>query len=186
MCPYIDFFDGNILQLRMTQGQIVDTLNFKAIPLSEKWKELIRKNPHLKHYNALSDEDLISIGVPVYKQLGRCMDSGIDRNIIGDFFVRMGKDRQEKGFPISESVYACNLSQEMIIDYMVSENINDNPLAIYQTLEIVNQINKFYFLGLFYMIKGYLEKTYTHMSTKHGVSENTLKECFNDDFFFKK
>jgi hypothetical protein len=170
----------------MVDRVLIDTLNFKARSLAIRWKDLIRKAPQLKHYNELSNEDLYAMNEPMYRQLARSLERGIDKAVLGNFFVRLGKDRMQKGFPISETVFAVNLSQQMIVDYMISEFVLDNPVALYQTLGAVNKVNEFFFLGCFYMIKGFLEETYKHMNKKDNVSETLLKTYFKDDFFFKK
>ncbi|GHV83890.1 hypothetical protein AGMMS50212_12300 [Spirochaetia bacterium] len=170
----------------MVDHDLINILNFKSKFLASRWKALIRKAPHLRHYNKMSDDDLIKINEPLYKHLARTLDRGLDRAVIGDFFVKMGKNRLERGFPLSETVFACNLSQQMIVDYLAQEFVLDSSVAVYQTLDVTKKINEFFFLGCFYMIKGFLEKTYTEMSIKHKISEDLLKTYFKDEFFFKQ
>ncbi|MDR2489846.1 MAG: hypothetical protein LBD20_00415 [Spirochaetaceae bacterium] len=170
----------------MIHKVLIDTLNFKSKLLAMRWKDLIRKSPQLRCYNKLSDERLIGIDSPMYPQLARTLDRGLDRSIVGDFFVRIGKEGQKKNFPISEMVYAIKLNQEMILEYIESEFILDNPLTMYQTLSIVPKVADFFLLGVFYLNKGYNEQTYLTMNLQENVSEELLRKCFKDDFFFKK
>jgi hypothetical protein len=169
----------------MVNNNFIEVLNFKPALLAARWKDLIRKSPQLRHYNALSDDELIELNTPVYAQIARSIERGIDKSVLGDFFVKFGKEMQAKGFPVSETVFACNLNQKMLVDFSASE-VMDNHLALYQTMQTINNVNEFFFLGLFYMIKGFLEKTYTNLNKKHNISEETLKEYFMDDFFFKQ
>ncbi|MDR0539119.1 MAG: hypothetical protein LBG74_01250 [Spirochaetaceae bacterium] len=170
----------------MVHNVLIDTLNFKSKVLASRWKELIRKAPQLRHYNSLSDETLIRIDSHIYPQLARTLDRGLDRSIVGDFFVRIGKDGQKRNFPISEMVYAIKLDQQMLLEYIESEFILDNPVTMYQTLSLVPHVADFFLLGVFYLNKGYNEQTYLTMNLQENVSEELLRKCFKDDFFFKK
>jgi hypothetical protein len=78
------------------------------------------------------------------------------------------------------------LSQKTAVDCISSEFVHDNPLALYQAFGAIEKVNEFFFLGCFYMIKGFLEQMYESMNVKHNISEDLLKTYFKDDFFFKK
>ncbi|MDR1363965.1 MAG: hypothetical protein LBJ35_07970 [Spirochaetaceae bacterium] len=169
----------------MVDQALLETLDFKAKSLSKRWKNLIRKESHLKHYNSFTDEQLYEMNTPLYHQLARSIERGIDRKVLGSYFVHMGKDRMKKGIPISEVVYASSLSQKTVVDYITSEFLNENPLAMYQIFGTIDKVNEFFFLGCFYIIKGFLEQTYKHLSDNHNISEDLLKTYFKDDFFFK-
>jgi hypothetical protein len=170
----------------MVHKVLIDTLNFKPKVLAARWKELIRKSPQLRHYNALSDEVLIKLDSPIYPHLARTLDRGLDRSVVGDFFVHLGKQGQKKHFPISEMVYAIRLNQQMLLEYIETQFILDSPISMYQTLSIVPKVADFFLLGVFYLNKGYNEQTYLTMNLQENVSEELLRKCFKDDFFFKK
>ncbi|MDR0409947.1 MAG: hypothetical protein LBH18_06075 [Spirochaetaceae bacterium] len=169
----------------MIDQTLLATLDFKAKSLSKRWINLIRKEPHLKHYNSFTDEQLYEINTPLYRQLARALERGIDRKVLGSYFVHMGKNRMEKGIPISEVIYASSLSQKTVVDYITSEFMHTNPLAMYQIFGVIDKVNEFFFLGCFYIIKGFLEQTYKHLNHHHNISEDLLKIYFKDDFFFK-
>jgi hypothetical protein len=169
----------------MIDQAMLETLDFKAKSLAKRWKNLIRKEPHLKHYNSFTDEQLYEINIPLYHQLARAIERGIDRKVVGGYFVGMGKNSMKQGIPISELVYSCSLSQKTVVDYMTYEFLDATPLTTYQIFDTIDKINEFFFLGCFYMIKGFLEQTYKHLNSQHNISEELLKTCFKDDFFFK-
>ncbi|WP_010263792.1 hypothetical protein [Treponema primitia] len=170
----------------MVDGTIIDTLNINARDLAKKWKDLIRKAPQLKQYAALDDEGIIDEGASIYPLLARTLDRGLDRAALGDFFVRMGKDKMREGFPISEVIYGVNLSEQVVIQYIMTDFVLDSTIRMYQAMGVVNNVAEFFLLGCFYLTKGFLEATYTNMKGKDSVSEELLKKYFRDDFFFKK
>ncbi|MDR1933721.1 MAG: hypothetical protein LBQ57_12970 [Spirochaetales bacterium] len=170
----------------MVDRALIDTLSFKSGDFAAKWKDLIRKTPHLKHYQTVDDANLKAMSREAYSLLGRTLERGLDRRIIGDFFVKLGKDRMEKGFPVSEVIYAVSLIQKTVIEYLMTDFVLDSTIRMYQAMGVVTQISEFFLLGSFYLIKGFLEETYVYMNSKDEVSEELLKKYFRDDFFFKK
>jgi hypothetical protein len=171
---------------RMNDRVLIENFRFKAKTIAGRWVKLIRKEPQLKHYNSLSDEELCALNAPLYPHLARSIERGIDRKLVGGYFVRLGKDRMRGGFPISEAVLAFSLSQKAVVDYISSEFVYDNPLALYEAFGAVEKVNDFFLLGCFYMIKGFLEDIYESMNTRYNIPEDLLKTFFKDDFFFKK
>jgi hypothetical protein len=169
----------------MVDHALIDDLNLKAAEFARKWKDKVRKAPQLKRYNALDDAVLIEADTPLYPLLGRTLDRGLDRSVMGDFFVKLGKRRMEDGFPISELIYAVNLAQKVVIEYIMTEFAPENPMRMYQSMGIITEVSEFFILGCFYLTKGFLEATYTGMNAGEAVSEAILKKYFKDDFFFK-
>lgn len=169
----------------MVDRVLIDTLNLRARDFAFRWKDQIRKSPQLKHYNTLGDEDLIGRNIPLYPLLSRTLDRGMDRSRVGDFFVSLGKSRMAEGFPVSEQIYAVNLAQQGVIEYLMTDFVLDSSVRMYQAMGIVKRVSEFFLLGCFYLTKGFLEATYTHMNRKDAVSEELLKKYFKDDFFFK-
>jgi hypothetical protein len=170
----------------MVDRILIDTLNLKSRDFATRWMDKIHKAEQLKHYNTLGDEQLIAAQIGIYPVLARTLDRGIDRSLVGGFFVGMGKDRMRDGYPISEIIYAVNLSQQTVIEYITNDFIIDNPMKMYQAMGTINSVAEFFLLGCFYLTKGFLEETYTDMSSNGAVSKDLLKRYFKDDFFFKQ
>ncbi|MDR0444233.1 MAG: hypothetical protein LBH44_12600 [Treponema sp.] len=169
----------------MIDRVLIDTLNLKSRDFALKWKDQIRNAPQLKHYQTMDDETLIEVHKQIYPLLARTLDRGLDRSHVGGFFVKMGKERLRTGFPVSELIYGLNLAQKVVIEYLMTEFAPENPMRMYQSLGALTKVSEFFLLGSFYLIKGFLEETYTRMSVHDQVSEELLKKYFRDDFFFK-
>ena len=170
----------------MIDRALIDTLNLKSRDFALRWKDLIRKASQLKHYNGMDDEALIEVNQPIYPLLSRTLDRGFDRSLIGGFFVTMGKEKMHTGFPVSEVIYGISLAQKAVIEFLMTEFAPDNPMRMYQSMGALTNVSEFFLLASFYMTKGFLEETYTSMSTHDKVSEEFLRKYFKDDFFFKK
>jgi hypothetical protein len=170
----------------MVDRVLIDTLNLQAGDFALRWKNLIRKAPQLKHYNEMEDRSLIDADTPFYPLLARTLDRGLDRAVVGDFFVKLGKDRMQAGFPVSEVIYAVNLAEQVVISYLMTDFVLDSTVRMYEAMGAVNRVAEFFILGCFYITKGFLEATYTTMKKKDAVSDELLKRYFKDDFFFKQ
>ncbi|MDR2480381.1 MAG: hypothetical protein LBD48_13880 [Treponema sp.] len=170
----------------MIDRVLIDTFNLRARDFALRWRDSIRRSPQLKHYNSMDDDALVEADVQLYPLLSRVLDRGLDRSVVGDFFVKMGKARMKQGFPMSEVIYGISLAEKAVIEYMMTEFAPDNPMRMYQSMGALTRIAEFFLLGSFYLTKGFLEETYTSMSSRDKVSEEFLKKYFKDDFFFKK
>jgi len=170
----------------MVDHALIDNLNLKARDFALRWKSMVRKAQQLKHYNTQNDETLIEANSTIYPLLAKTLDRGLDRALIGNFFVSLGKKRLQEGFPVSEVIYAINLTQKIVIEYIMTEFAPENPVRMYHSMGVVSQVSEFFLLGCFYLTKGFLEAVYTNMSYHDSVSEDLLKKYFRDDFFFKK
>ena len=175
-----------VYNLIMVDHALIDNLNLKAKDFAVKWKNTVRKAYQLHHYNTLDDETLIETEIPIFPLLGKILDRGLDRTLMGTFFVGIGKTRMQEGFPISEIIYAMNLTEKVIIEYIVTEFAPESPVRMYQSMGVISNISEFFLLGCFYITKGYLEAVYTKMNANDKVSEELLKKYFKDDFFFRK
>ena len=170
----------------MVDHTLIDNLNLKARDFGLRWKNMVRKAQQLKHYNTLDDETLIEANMLFYPLLAKILDRGLDRSLMGGFFVNLGKKRMQEGFPISEVIYGCNIAQKIIVEFIMTEFAPENPVRMYHSMGVISHVSEFFLLGCFYLTKGYLEAVYTNMSAKDSVSEELLKKYFKDDFFFKK
>lgn len=163
----------------------MDVLTSNSDGIAKIWIKKIRKHSALKTYNAMSDESLMIMNGKLYKLLARWFENEIDKNALGAFFVNLGKERRAQSFGMSEVAYAILLSQRSVLEYITNESVLDSSLALYSVIDITNQVTDFFFLGSYYMIKGFLEDTYLALSRDESMNVEILNKYFTDDFFFK-
>jgi hypothetical protein len=169
----------------MIDRALIDTFNIRARDFAIKWKNQIRKAAHLNHYQELDDEVLVGAGSCIFPLLSYTLDRGLDRSRVGDYFVKLGKQRLHGGFPISEVIYGLNLAQKVVIEYIMTEFAPENSMRMYQSLGALTKISEFFLLGSFYVTKGFLEETYTKIKTQDKNTQELFRQYFKDDFFFK-
>ncbi len=169
----------------MYPGKIQDILRINALDIAKNWLDKVRHANNLKHCARLSDLDLLDCNLEFYPTLAGWFDGETDRNKLGAFFVKLGKDRFKDGFPVSELVYALLLSQRAVLEYLLSQAPPENSMDLYRSVELTTQVSEFFMLGSFYLTKGFLEDAYLALSKGAGISEELLRGYFTDDFFFK-
>jgi hypothetical protein len=164
---------------------LMDVLMTKNEGVVRIWIQKVRNSPNLKKYNALGDDDLLNLNIDMYKVLGRWIDRDIDKNLVGAYFVDLGKTRRREGYPVSEVSFSMLLAQRSVLEYLTNESLVDSSMILYQILNLTKQISDFFFLGSYYMVKGYLEDTYVALNRDQALPDEILKQYFADDFFFK-
>ena len=169
----------------MIDRVLIDNLSLRARDFAVRYKNSIRNNPQLKHFNTIDDDTLIEFNMRYYPLLARTLDRGLDRTQVGEFFVTMGKERMRMGFPMSEVIFALSIIQDGVIEYIMTEFAPENPMRMYQAMGVLTKIADFFLLGSFYITKGFLEETYTNMSKNDDISNDLMNKYFKDDFFFK-
>ena len=180
------YLSGRVYNLIIMIDRIlIDSLNIRARDFATKWKNQIHSAHQLKQYKTINEEQLIDGHMAIYPLLSRTLDRGLDRSLVGDYFVKLGKKRLAGGFPVSEVVYGLNISQKVVIEYIMTEFAPENPMRMYQSLGALTRVAEFFLLGSFYVTKGFLEETYKGMKGQDQVSDELLKKYFKDDFFFK-
>jgi hypothetical protein len=170
----------------MVDQVIIDALTLKSREFAVRWKNMVRKASQLKHYNTQDDETLIQDEAAVFPMLAKTIDRGFDPSLVGGFFVNLGKARMRDGYPISEVIYAINLTERTIIEYIMTDFAPESPTRMYRAIGLISQVSEFFLRACFYLTKGYLEAVYTKMNNHDKVSEELLKKYFKDDFFLRE
>jgi hypothetical protein len=164
---------------------LMDVLLSKNEGITRIWMQKVRNSPNLKKYNTMSDNELMNVNDDLYRMLAKWIDRDIDKNNIGAFFVDLGKLRRREGYPVSEISFALLLAQRSVLEYLTNESLVDSSMVLYQILTLTKQVADFFFLGCYYMQKGYLEDTYIALNRDEVMTDDLLKKYFVDDFFFK-
>jgi hypothetical protein len=164
---------------------VMDVLTLNNEGVARLWIQKIRNAPNLVAVGSLDDDMLSQVFKELGRNLGLWFSKEIGKDDIGAFFVGLGKSCLAKELPVSEITYTLLLAQRSTTEYISNESAFDTSMALYQALDITRQITEFFFLGSYYMLKGYLEDAYVALRNNDAVSDEILRKYFSDDFFFK-
>jgi hypothetical protein len=162
-----------------------DILVGAAPGVGKRWLAKLRKAENISAIHEVEDAELLSIHGEIIRKLGRWFDKSADKNEIGAFFVMMGKEYCAQGIPLSELTFALNLDRKAVTEHIVEGEDLEGAHRIFALMEVVDQVGDFFFLGLYYLTKGYLEDTFMRMKAEQRLDDETLNRYFPDDFFFK-
>jgi hypothetical protein len=169
----------------MLLKSLEDILVGAAPGVGRRWVAKLRKAENLSGLNEIKDPELLSVHGEIIRKLGRWFDKSADKNEIGAFFVMVGKEYCAQGIPLSELTYAINLDRKAVTEYIVDGEDLEGAHRLYALMEALDRVGDFFFLGAYYLTKGYLEETFVRMKSDQRLDDETLNRYFPDDFFFK-
>ena len=162
-----------------------DILVGAAPGVGRRWLAKLRKAENVPAINAIEDAELLSIHQEIMGKLGRWFDKSADKNEIGAFFVMVGKEYCAQSVPLSELTFAINLDRKAVAEHIIEGEELEGAHRIYALMEALDRVGDFFFLGSYYLTKGYLESTFMAMRCNESLDDETLNKYFPDDFFFK-
>jgi hypothetical protein len=155
--------------------------------IGKRWLTKVRESPrsNIKALNEVSEEELLSLHGTILRKLSRWMERSADKNELGAFFVMVAKEYCAQGVPLSELTWAIMLARKTVTEYIAEGAELEGAFQIYALMEAMNMVSDFYFLGMHYMTKGYLEETFMRFRLGENIPVEVLTKYFPDDFFFK-
>lgn len=70
-------------------------------------------------------------------------------------YLAIGMRRAEQDVPLSSAIYALLLTKEHLWDFLRHEGFPDQPVELFQELELALLVDQFYDRALYYMVRGY-------------------------------
>jgi len=169
----------------MILNSLEDILAGAAPDIGRRWLSKIREAKNLKGMNELVDGELLSVHESLMHILAGWFDRSVDKNMIGAFFVMMGKEYCAQGIAVSELTYALSLDRKSVSEHLVEGAILEGAHRLYALVETCDELSDFFMLAAYYLTKGYLEETMLRIAKCENMSEDVLTKYFKDDFFFK-
>ena len=164
----------------------LDDIIVGAAPgVGRRWLAKLRKAENVSAINGVEDAELLSIHGEIIRKLGRWFDKSADKNEIGAFFVMFGKEYCAQSIPLSELMFALNLDRKAVTEHIIEVEELEGAHRIYALMEVLDEVGDFFFLGAYYLTKGYLEDTFMRLRKEQRLDDETLNKYLPDDFFFK-
>ncbi len=155
--------------------------------IGKRWVAAIKEaTAQIKVFGKLGEDELLSVHGEVIRKLGRWLDRSADKNELGAFFVTVAKEYCAQGVPLSELTFAMMLDRKAVSEHIAGGAELEGAFQVYALMEAVNMVSDFYFLGMHYMTKGFLEETFLRFRNGENVPVSVLQKYFPDDFFFKR
>ncbi|HTX71307.1 MAG TPA: hypothetical protein VMC79_00640 [Rectinemataceae bacterium] len=169
----------------MMLNSLEDILAGAAPDIGRRWLSKIRSAKNLRGLNEIGDGELLSVHESLMHILAGWFDRSADRNVIGAFFVMMGKEYCAQGIAVSELTFALSLDRKSVSEHLVEGAVLEGAHRMYALMEYCDELSEFFMLGAYYLTKGFLEETFLRISSCENLPGDILTKYFKDDFFFK-
>lgn len=143
--------------------------------LAKSWTAEIKRSEYMKTYHALSDEEIFARGDTLFRNILTWLERGADSDEVEGYFIKVGNDRFEEGFPLSEVNYALYLEKKVLWDYVSWKEDITGKFTTSEAIEFMTVLNNYFDLGDFFIIKGYMQTLFTHLIESNKMTEDELK-----------
>jgi len=122
-----------------------------------QWLEDVTANPSTAEYHNYDLQTLQRIGDKILSQLTLWLGGLYDVSRIRNFYTKLGRERKNAGFKVSEALSALSLIRKHIWKLGLAHDALSRNLGLYMTFELQRRMTIFFDLATFYMTRGYEE-----------------------------
>ena len=160
----------------MIYRRIVDLIKQDPERLAASWCRHIKRSQVTGNYHRLSDYDLTARHTQVFQRLAQWLEHSLSRDELSRFFSHLGKERYAEHFPLCQVNYALLIAKRNFWELVQSQGLLDTSLEFYQAMELMSSIDRFFDLGSFYIIRGYLDAICTELHKSEHLTQQELRE----------
>ncbi|MCP5053312.1 MAG: hypothetical protein GY940_39475 [bacterium] len=168
----------------MRFDEFINVIGNDSMVIAKKWVNGVSNSEFTKSYRKLPEEELLKIGLRVYKNLGQWLDPSTPTTEIGKIYARVGAERYEQGFPLCEISYATHFVKKVLLNHIFSEGIMPDTLYLYQTHDFVAKVHDFFDLAGFYVARGFQEAIYKRIVNYKGMDKESIEDIFPAGSFY--
>ncbi len=129
--------------------------------IEENWEAIAaqvihetRRDQQVIHYHQLTEFELRERAHDVVKNLVNWLSTGREDDVALRY-ESLGRRRCRDGVPLHEVVYKLSLIRRCISTYVMEQNLNLTPIQIYEELELLRSLNRFFDLVVPNVVRGY-------------------------------
>jgi hypothetical protein len=138
--------------------RLVDLIERNADELTGHYVEDVKRNVSLPTYRVFDEKELYKRAHRVYSQLGKWISQETSKEEIKSYWVSLGKQRREEGFPLPEIILTLSILRRHLWMKVQSEGLLDTALDLYQAMELNNRVVTFFDRAVYYAACGYHQK----------------------------
>ncbi|MFB3902971.1 MAG: hypothetical protein ACE15E_05920 [Acidobacteriota bacterium] len=160
----------------MIYRRIVDLIKREPERLAASWCSHIKRSPVTGNYHRLSDYELTARHTQVFQRLAKWLEHSMPREELSRFFWHLGRERYAERFPLCQVNYALLIAKRDFWELVQSQGLLDSSLEFYQAMELMSSIDRFFDLGSFYIIRGYLDAICARVNGSDHLTQEELRE----------
>ncbi|MCK5080454.1 MAG: hypothetical protein KAR09_10935, partial [Bacteroidales bacterium] len=140
-----DFLSDNLLRLVEKNADII----------TKCWLNEVTSRKSTPTYAKFDQEALFSRNNDVIRQFGDFLGGRYSNKDIKKFYRKLGQDRRNEGFALSEVLSALSLSRMCIWEFALSHGMWNKPIGIYMALELERRMMLFFDKASYHIARGY-------------------------------
>jgi len=135
--------------------KLVRLVEENAEVITNRWLEDVSSRKSTRYYSKVDPEYSFKRNEDVIRKLGSFLGGSYSNKEIKNFYRKLGQDRKEEGFQLSEVLSALSLSRKHIWEFAVSQGMWKKPIEIYMALELERRMMLFFDKAAFHIARGY-------------------------------
>ena len=170
----------------MVYESLIAILERHLEDLVENWVSEVKNSEYLETYQKLSDKELFNRGSILFSNLQDWLLKGASNDEIVYYFQKIGSDRINEGFPLSEVYYALYLEKKVLWSFVAWKDEVTGVLKARDAIEFMQVINNYFDLGDFYIIRGYMHELYSHISDSDKFTKEELEKMLTKGALYQE
>jgi hypothetical protein len=138
----------------MLSTRLVKMIEDHAEDLTRSVVGDLRENAKTPTYGKLSTDDVYRRVHEVFRDFGQWLEYKPDETM-ERWYGDLGRKRSTEGIPLAEVVYALTLTKHHLQDYIRFAGLVDSAMELYQQMELLRLINRFFDKAVYYCVEGY-------------------------------
>lgn len=140
-----DFLSDNLVRLIEKDAEVI----------TRRWMEDVRSKKSTPSYARFDPETSFNRNKDVIRYLGNFLGGRYSDSDIRDYFRKLGSERREEGFALSEIISALSLSRKHIWEFSLCQGMWNKPIDIYMALELERRMMLFFDKAAYHIASGY-------------------------------
>ena len=170
----------------MVYESLIAILEKHLADLTESWVTEVKNSDYLETYQKLSDKELINRGNVLFSNLQDWLLNGASNDDAAKYFQEIGSERIKEGFPLSEVYYALYLEKKVLWSFVAWKDEVGGILTARDAIEFMSEINNYFDLGNFNIIRGYLNNLYSHIADCDKFTKEELEKLLTKGALYQE
>ena len=138
----------------MLSGRLISLIERHEEEITAGFVRSVHHHPELPHLARLDEIELRERYRDILENLGHWLSHGNSAKLAAAYEA-IGRQRFAAGIPLDECVCALCLVKDKIIEFLDSQGIDADSLALYAEGQLVRRIGPFFNLLLIHLVRGY-------------------------------
>ena len=138
----------------MLGGNLVRLIESRADELTEGLVKKLRNSERTTEFRKISNDELARGAREIYTNLDDWLLTKTESDIEYRY-THLGARRASQGVPMSQFIWAVQLSKEHLFAFLQREALSEGALQLYGELEVMQMLAHFFDHAVYYAVVGY-------------------------------